>query len=88
MSTIVQLKVRMNVIPRTAITVVVDRTIFTSYQQDELEKAFNDAHYPDVSQRETLSLKTSLPEDRIQVNILNRIILIGYVMGMNLTLSI
>ena len=43
------------------------RTIFTSYQQDELERAFKDAHYPDVNQRELLSLKTSLPEDRIQV---------------------
>ena len=43
------------------------RTIFTSYQVDELEKAFGDAHYPDVNQREVLSLKTSLPEDRIQV---------------------
>lgn len=43
------------------------RTIFTSYQQDELEKVFKEAHYPDVNQREMLSLKTSLPEDRIQV---------------------
>lgn len=43
------------------------RTIFTSYQQDELEKTFKDAHYPDVNQREILTLKTNLPEDRIQV---------------------
>lgn len=43
------------------------RTIFTSYQLDELEKAFKDAHYPDVYAREMLSLKTDLPEDRIQV---------------------
>jgi len=43
------------------------RTIFTSYQLEELEKAFKDAHYPDVYQREVLSLKTDLPEDRIQV---------------------
>ncbi|KAL0879123.1 hypothetical protein ABMA27_004074 [Loxostege sticticalis] len=43
-----------------------DRTIFTSYQLDELEKAFKDAHYPDVYAREMLSLKTDLPEDRIQ----------------------
>ncbi|KAL0829477.1 hypothetical protein ABMA28_004239 [Loxostege sticticalis] len=42
------------------------RTIFTSYQLDELEKAFKDAHYPDVYAREMLSLKTDLPEDRIQ----------------------
>eukprot|EP00095_Tigriopus_kingsejongensis_P001455 maker-scaffold796_size95996-snap-gene-0.15 protein:Tk01455 transcript:maker-scaffold796_size95996-snap-gene-0.15-mRNA-1 annotation:"visual system homeobox 2-like" len=42
------------------------RTIFTSYQLDELEKAFKDAHYPDVYAREMLSIKTDLPEDRIQ----------------------
>ena len=43
------------------------RTIFTSYQVEELEKAFKDAQYPDVYAREVLSLKTDLPEDRIQV---------------------
>jgi len=37
---------------------------------DELEKAFSEAHYPDVYQREMLSLKTDLPEDRIQVFLL------------------
>ena len=45
------------------------RTIFTSYQLEELEKAFKDAHYPDVYAREMLSLKTDLPEDRIQVRL-------------------
>ncbi|KAK6642242.1 Visual system homeobox 2 [Polyplax serrata] len=38
-----------------------------SYQLEELEKAFKDAHYPDVYAREMLSLKTDLPEDRIQL---------------------
>ncbi|OQR71296.1 visual system homeobox-like [Tropilaelaps mercedesae] len=42
------------------------RTIFTSYQLEELEKAFKEAHYPDVYAREMLSIKTDLPEDRIQ----------------------
>ena len=48
--------------------ILFSRTIFTSYQLDELEKAFKEAHYPDVYAREMLSLKTDLPEDRIQVN--------------------
>ena len=48
------------------------RTIFTSFQLDELEKAFKDAHYPDVYAREMLSLKTDLPEDRIQVHMLGQ----------------
>jgi len=45
--------------------------LFTSYQLEELEKAFKDAHYPDVYQREVLSLKTDLPEDRIQASSAN-----------------
>lgn len=44
------------------------RTIFTNNQIDELEKIFTTAHYPDVGAREKLSIKTGLPEDRIQVN--------------------
>lgn len=54
---------------------VCGRTIFTSYQLEELEKAFKDAHYPDVYAREMLSLKTDLPEDRIQVGVYNSLVL-------------
>ena len=43
---------------------------FSPPQLEELEKAFKEAHYPDVYAREMLSLKTDLPEDRIQVTMI------------------
>ncbi|ELK04481.1 Visual system homeobox 1 [Pteropus alecto] len=42
-------------------------TVFTVHQLEELEKAFSEAHYPDVYAQEMLAMKTELPEDRIQV---------------------